>query len=383
MISALEPEVRDRVCRLTCASFVWQSMFRSFESEHAQSLSGACSVGEPVSTSPEHALAGQTGDDDDLQAVCGSMPTVICGADETAWRLALVVMSGTGAAHAADPVELATFVALARPAPTIELPYGAAPSQAVDLFLPSGSGPHPVAILIHGGCWSVKTAAREQLRHIGAELASRGIAAWSIGYRRADEDGGGYPGTFSDAGRAIDHLQSSAAQYHLDLSRTVLVGHSAGGHLALWAAARDGLPAASPLHTAQPFMPRSVVSLAGVGDLASFARFVPILCGAGVIEKLTPATASTGGYAEISPAELPPPKGHVVMISGILDRLVPPYAAHDYAKAMRRKQAASPELVDILGAGHFDLVTPGTSAWEEVRARIAAGLSRGPLGRAP
>ena len=70
------------------------------------------------------------------------------------------------------------------------------------------------------------------------------------------------------------------------------------------------------------------------------------------------------------------------MISGILDRLVPPYAAHDYARAMRRKQAASPELVDIPGAGHFDLVTPGTSAWEEVRARIAAALSREALGRA-
>jgi acetyl esterase/lipase len=288
---------------------------------------------------------------------------------------ALIAMGGSPAAHA-DPVEFATFRALARPAPTIELPYGSAPSQAVDLFLPAGGGPHPVAILIHGGCWMLKTAGREQMRHIGAELASRGIATWSIGYRRADEDGGGYPGTFRDVGRAIDHLQSSATHYHLDLSRTVLVGHSAGGHLALWAAARDGLPASSPLHSAQPFMPRSVVSLAGVGDLAAFARFVPVLCGPGVIEKMVPATGSGGTYAEISPAELPPPKGQVVMISGILDRLVPPYAAHDYAKAMRRKQAASPELVDIPGAGHFDLVTPGTSAWEEVRARIAAALGR-------
>jgi acetyl esterase/lipase len=292
--------------------------------------------------------------------------------------LALIAMSGSPAAFAADPVELASFVALPRPAPTVVLQYGAATSQAVDLFLPSGSGQHPVAILIHGGCWSVTTAGREQLRHIGAELAGQGIAVWSIGYRRANEDGGGYPATFQDVGRAIDRLGSEAGRYHLDPSRTVLVGHSAGGHLALWAAARDRLPAASPLYSARPFMPRSVISLAGIGDLEAFARFVPVLCGPGIIEKLVPATSSADAYAEISPAALPPPSGQVVMISGILDRLVPPYAAHDYARAMRRKQATSTERIDIPGAGHFDLVTPGTRAWAEVRSRIEAALSAAP-----
>jgi len=286
----------------------------------------------------------------------------------------LIAISGAPAAYAADPVELAAFIALPRRSPTTVLQYGPAAAQAVDLFLPTGSGPHPVAILIHGGCWSAATAGREQLRHVGVELANLGIAVWSIGYRRANEDGGGYPGTFQDVGRAIDRLRSDADHYHLDLSRTVLVGHSAGGHLALWAMARDGLPAASPLYSAEPFMPRSAISLAGVGDLEAFAHLVPILCGPGVVEKLVPATTSTGGYAEISPAALPPPKGKVVMISGILDRLVPPYAAHDYARAMLRKQATATERVDIPGAGHFDLVTPGTDAWAEVRGRIQSAL---------
>jgi acetyl esterase/lipase len=290
--------------------------------------------------------------------------------------LAQIAMSGSPA-HAADPVELAAFVALARPAPTVVLQYGAAASQAVDLFLPVGSGPHPVAMLIHGGCWSVTTAGREQLRHIGAELASRGIAVWSVGYRRANEDGGGYPGTFQDVGLALDRLRSDAARYHLDLSRTVLVGHSAGGHLALWAAARDSLPAASPLYNAHPFMPGSIISLAGIGDLEAFARLVPIHCGPGILEKLVPATIATDAYAEISPAALPAPKAPVVMISGILDRLVPPYAAHDYARAMRRKQAST-ELVEIPGAGHFDLVTPGTRAWTEIRGRIEVALGVAP-----
>jgi acetyl esterase/lipase len=286
----------------------------------------------------------------------------------------LIAMSGAPAVHAAEPVELAAFVALPRHSPTTVLQYGAAAAQAVDLFVPAGSGPHPVAILIHGGCWSATTAGREQLRHIGAELAKLGIAVWSIGYRRANEDGGGYPGTFLDVGAAIDRLRADADRFHLDLSRTVLVGHSAGGHLALWAMARDTLPETSPLYRAKPFMPGSAISLAGIGDLEAFARFVPVLCGPGVIERLMPAATSAEAYAEVSPAALPSPKGKVVMISGILDRLVPPYAAHDYARAMRRKQATATERVDIPGAGHFDLVTPGTDAWSEVRGRIKSAL---------
>src|SRR5262245_14956513 len=289
--------------------------------------------------------------------------------------LPLAAMSVSSAAYAADPVELKTFMALPRPAPTAVIAYGPESAQAVDLFLPAGDGPHPLAIFIHGGCWkNLPAAGREQLRHIGGELAKQGIAVWSIGYRRADEAGGGYPGTFQDVGAAIDRVRSEAAHHHLDLSRTIVVGHSAGGHLALWASVRDRLPPASPLHNADPFIPHAVISLGGVGDLKAFARLVPILCGPGIIERLAPETASANPYAEISPAELPPPRGRVVMISGILDRLVPPYVADDYARAMRQRHATPIELVDIPGAGHFDLVTPGTGAWEDVRARIVAAL---------
>jgi hypothetical protein len=99
------------------------------------------------------------------------------------------------------------------------LQHGPSDFQAADLFLPSGDGPHPLAILIHGGCWSVTTAGREQLQHIGAELASRGIAVWSIGYRRANESGGGYPGTFQDVGAAIDWLRSDAPALQCDWAK--------------------------------------------------------------------------------------------------------------------------------------------------------------------
>ena len=277
---------------------------------------------------------------------------------------------------ASDPVELSTFVALPRPAPTAEIPYGPASSQGIDVFLPAGPGPHPVAILIHGGCWrDLPGAGREQLRHLGPELTQHGIAVWSVGYRRADEPGGGYPGTFQDVAEAIDRIQSEAARYRLDLSRTVLVGHSAGGHLALWAAARRHLSGTSAIYKSAPFVPGHVMSLAGIGDLKGFARFVPTICGPGIIERLTTRVSGSGdAFAEVSPVALPAPDAEIVMVSGVLDRLVPPYVAYDYARALVRKGAAPTEVLNIPNAGHFDLVTPGVPAWFEVGGRVLAVL---------
>jgi acetyl esterase/lipase len=260
--------------------------------------------------------------------------------EEVAMRLRIPAVLATLAlaspAEAADLVDLSSFVALPRPAPTLELRYGEAPSQGIDVFLPAGPGPHPVAILVHGGCWrDLKGAGREQLRLLGPELTRRGIAVWSLGYRRADEPGGGYPGTFLDVGRAIDRLRAEAGRYNLDLARTVLVGHSAGGHLALWASARRRLPVSSPLREPDPFAPGQVISLGGVGDLESFARFVPILCGPGIIERLTNALPDGSGraYAEVSPAAISSPETRALMVSGVLDSLVPPFTARDYARA--------------------------------------------------
>jgi len=287
--------------------------------------------------------------------------------------LAFLACLAAGPPCLADPVELSAFVALARPEPTLQVSYGEAPSQTIDVFLPSGPGPHPVAILVHGGCWKdIKGAGREQLRHLGPELTSRGIAVWSIGYRRANEPGGGYPGTFQDVGAGIDRLREEASTYRLDLSRTVLVGHSAGGHLGLWAAARQSLSPASPLHAPSPVIPHAVISLAGIGDLEAFARLVPLFCGPGILERLAPP----GRMAEVSPAALPP-AAPVVMVSGVLDRLVPPYVAHDYARAQRGKLNAGVQLVDVPQAGHLDLVIPNTPAWEEVRRLVEATLGGG------
>ena len=125
-----------------------------------------------------------------------------------------------------------------RPAPNHTIRYGDDPLQVVDLWLPEGAGPHPVAIMVHGGCWQTQIADRTIMNWIADDLRRRGIAVWNIDYRGVDRPGGGYPGTFQDAAAAADALRIHAARYGLQTDNLVAVGHSAGGHLALWLGAR-------------------------------------------------------------------------------------------------------------------------------------------------
>src|SRR5262245_43877582 len=124
--------------------------------------------------------------------------------------------------------------------------YGSGPFQFGDLRLPKTTERHPVAVVIHGGCWKAKhgdlVADLENTSPLSAALTSIGIATWNIEYRRIDNPGGGWPGTFEDVANAVDYLRVIAKSFPLDLNRTVIIGHSAGGHLATWAAARHRLP---------------------------------------------------------------------------------------------------------------------------------------------
>lgn len=281
--------------------------------------------------------------------------------------LALAALASTAGA-----VELRDFLALPKPAPTHAISYGAAQSQGIDIFLPAGKGPHPVAILVHGGCWSdFPGAGREQLRPLAADWARRGVAVWSIGYRRANEAGGGYPHIYRDVATAVDRLRSEAPALAIDLNRSVLTGHSAGGHLALWAVSRTRLPAGSPLQqSGEPLPVRGVVSIAGVGDLAAFAPRLLGSCGRGILEKLSGGGSDV--YADVSPARLGLPESvrSVVMLSAANDQIVPLRAARDYRDALAPDAASRVRLRDVPGAGHFDLVTPGTPAFEAVFEEI-------------
>ena len=155
--------------------------------------------------------------------------------------------------------------ALPNPEPTARIPYGDDPLQFADLRLPPGGGPHPVVVVIHGGCWR----AQYNIDHIGAfsdALTGAGVATWAVEYRRVGNPGGGWPGTFQDIGAAVDHLRQVALEHPIDLGRVVATGHSAGGHLVLWLAARAKI-GDEALRGGDPLPLQGVVSLAGVDDL--------------------------------------------------------------------------------------------------------------------
>ncbi len=258
------------------------------------------------------------------------------------------------------------ILALEHPEPDARIPYGDDPLQFGELRLPAGRGPHPVAIVLHGGCWR----ARYDIGHTRAfseGLRLAGFAVWSLEYRRVGNDGGGWPGTFLDVARGADHLRALAASHALDLSRVVAVGHSAGGHLALWLAARRGLGERSEIRgSSDPLPLRGVVSLAGVTDLK---RAVAERVCETMAEELVGGVPSR--YAETSPIERLPLGVPQRLVTGSLDTIVPPAFGDDYAgRARTAGDDASFTLVE--GAGHFELIAPSTEAYRVVLLAIRA-----------
>jgi acetyl esterase/lipase len=283
--------------------------------------------------------------------------------------MALCMM--TAGVAQAEPAPLAAYMTQAVVKPDARIAYGAEPSQVVELFLPKGKGPHPVVILLHGGCWRKEFEGLPQTSGIAADLAKRGMAVWNVEYRRLGEPGAGYPGTFQDVAAAADRLRIEAPRYDLDLTRVVASGHSAGGHLALWAASRHRLPKSSPLWSPDPLPIRAVVSLAGVGDLKAQEQALPLACGEASIRDLVGQPGRSDPFADTSPGELLPSGVKVVMIHGAYDHVLPPYSGLEYVQRVRAAGDVA-EVLTIPDAGHFDVVIPTTPAWAVVAARIEA-----------
>lgn len=272
------------------------------------------------------------------------------------------------------PIFYTELLARPRPTPTRIVAYGPAEQQNGALFLPQGDGPYPVIVLIHGGCWLAKLPGPELTDYAAADLQRRGYAVWNIGYRRLGHEGGGYPGTFLDVATALDLLRTLAPEHRLDLSRVVLVGHSAGAQLALWAAARAQLPETSPLHRADPLRVRGVVSLAGILDLEDYRANGPLACGGPkTIDRLVSARLREGSdvYADTSPARLLPIGVRYVLVSAGLDEIVPKEFDMRFA-AKARAAKENPREIVCRAAGHFELIDPQSAAWLCIVAEISA-----------
>jgi acetyl esterase/lipase len=244
--------------------------------------------------------------------------------------------------------------------------YGPGPDRFGELWRPAGAGPWPVVALLHGGFWRA-TRTLELMRPLAADLAGRGFAAWNLEYRRVGQPGGGWPGTCEDVAAGLDHLAGLAGRAPLDLDRLVVAGHSAGGHLALWSAARAGLPRGAP--GAAPLVaPCQAVSLAGVCDLhAGAADGIGEDAIAGFLGA-TPDQAPER-YRLASPRSRLPLGVGQLLVHGDADTRVPVEQSRAYAAAAAA--AGDPvELVELAGVDHMAVIDPASPAWAEVTHRL-------------
>ncbi len=233
-------------------------------------------------------------------------------------------------------------------------------------------------MFLHGGWWKA---------HYGLEyggflcqaLAHAGIAAWSLEYRRVGHVGGGYPGTFTDVAAGFDYLLTLAQSYPLELSRVVVAGHSAGGHLAFWLPGRPHIPALNPLSQPQPQVPiRAVVALAGAVDLrmtidlAGWLTFAhdkqEVLNFMGASPQAAPERYRAGNPGELLPLNVPQ-----FLLQGSDDDEIPPQLPLRWAERGHRK--GEQVMVEIVaGADHMDVVDPASKAWPRVLQTIRKGL---------
>jgi acetyl esterase/lipase len=244
--------------------------------------------------------------------------------------------------------------------------YGPGRSHYGELYLPGEAVPGrsaPVAVVIHGGFWRARYG-RKLMRPLARDLAARGWAAWNIEYRRLGPvSGGGWPTTFADVAAAIDHLAEIRTDFPLDLERVVAIGHSAGGHLATWAAARPRLPEGAPgwnprVRVTAAVSQAGVVDLRLAWDLQLSGGVVGDLLGGGPEEHAT-------RYRLASPAELVPLGVPVLLMHGGRDDIVPPRVSAAFAEAARAAGDAV-ELVELPDEDHVGHIDPANPLWQAV-----------------
>jgi acetyl esterase/lipase len=265
----------------------------------------------------------------------------------------------------------------ARP-PDLVLRYGDDPDHVADVHVPpavaeagDGTGARVLfTIFLHGGFWRAEYG-REHTAPLAEALADAGIVVCAPEYRRTGQPGGGWPGTFDDVAAAVDRLpglvaEATGGRVAADPSGVVLAGHSAGGHLALWAASRHHLAPGSRWHTKQSGW-GGVVALAAVADLVSANHKALGQQAVGAL--MGGASAEVPDrYLEADPSRLLPAGGPVWLLHGTADDRVPYLMSLDYALWARSAGARPAEATCVIlpGAGHFEVIDPLSREWPQV-----------------
>ena len=248
------------------------------------------------------------------------------------------------------------------PPADLRVKYGPDANQFIDLRLPAKGKPHPIVINIHGGFWRAKYGL-DHAGHLCAALTAKGFATANLEYRRVGNEGGAWPGTFADIRSAYQFLIQNARNHNFDARRVVVMGHSAGGQLALCLAAHE--PSVV-----------GVISLAGVVDLQQAYQLH--LSHDAVVEFLGGKPADVPDhYREADPMQLSILQARQWLIHGSTDDTVPPAFSRDYVDLKKKRSGKEKEdvhLLEIRGADHFDLIDPKSAAWPQVE-QIALELS--------
>jgi acetyl esterase/lipase len=276
-----------------------------------------------------------------------------------------------------NPTALETVQWLPRAVADHRIRYGDDSLKFGDLRLPASpaQGRFPVVVVIHGGGWKAGWTLDHTARMAEA-LTAIGIATWNVEFWRLNNPGGGWPGTFLSLANATDHVRKLAAQYPLDLDRVVALGHSSGGHLALWLGARKRLPGGSPLHTPQPLALRGVVSLAGLPDLQGAleqGKRTDILD----LLQVPDAQQAMPRLAQASPKSLLPLGTRQSLIVGTRDDAWRVGTTRRYAEqAAAAGDAVRLEVLE--GANHFDVIDTCGPAWPVIVREVLTLLGDSP-----
>ncbi|EXG80779.1 alpha/beta hydrolase family protein [Cryptosporangium arvum] len=238
--------------------------------------------------------------------------------------------------------------------------YGPGPEQVAEFY--EVPDPAAVVLFLHGGYWRARYD-RSHARPLATALADAGYAVLLAEYRRVGQPGGGYPGTLEDVATLVDTLPAAVAPGR----PLILAGHSAGGQLALWAAARRSLPPGAPGAPLAPVAIAGVVALAPVADLRVGAE---LGLGDGAIEDFLGGSPGSvpERYAIADPTGLPRPAVPVTILHGEADDVVTPDVSRNYAADGRA------DLILIPGADHFGVITPGSREWPRVLTALSAQI---------